>query len=1033
MSMTRRLPILLLLGCLTLAHGAVAPPEGPEEEVWDLQCLGGVRPADPAAPTSMLALELRRRGTTWGRVIGHTGQYSLMYHPGCVLAAEQGPDVLRLEIGLRILADAWSAPGLAWYRIDLRRTRSGWEGTFAGEFSGRPVSGPMRVRAWTPARVGPALRPGEHPRLLLRAGDLAAVRARLDTPLGRALLPRLEQTMAGCALRWRLDGDRAWADRARALAAEALADVGNGNKQVANRVWGVRLEQLALAYDLCHDAWDDGFRATVAAALVRGCRRVLAEPGKLNSGDRYVAGRHHGTTIAGAALAGIVLWGEPGPAVPPRPTRWSLDQPSQRLPAAGPSDVAPALLPADGLAIDWLWADGGDADPATLLAALGASLPTVDSDVVVGDLRARFAAVPAGEAKDRRLWRGVFDQRSALVASGALSARSVVVATAVRVDQPTWVAVESGGVDLVVSGVVLAEGEVVELQPGVHPIRAATRLPEITNWGKHPLDLRLVPVDGSERERRQRLAERERDIAVGIWEADRAESAALGGACPEYLRWFAIGRLAVRQVFAEGIGAGGFQNSAEFPMGLEGAHKYPLAYQTAFGVDPLPDDAAAAWLPNQLFRRLWTADGKELAQDLCGENHVRINDVYHETRDLLAEMMLPLLPLASPETRPALLWWWQRRAGGADPERLLAVPVRPYDGAIGNPFPVWALVRFPLDLVAEPPAGRLPLAWHAPATGYVGLRNAFAGPDDILVEISARSSQAERGMPIAGAVRIAGFGEAWSHGFDRAPRFRYAENAVQLVDAPMHDQGRGRLLAHVQQADGSGSVMMDLSDCTTPLREGVRRAYETYGGPRRADAFAEPAVPSVRAVAVDYSGRCGAPALVVIADRIDSAHAKRWQWVLDASHDSVESGQRDKNRDDELTWRGKTYPRSQLVLEDFVRPLADQPGVALDDGLVRISRGGAVLQMRLASDAPAPLRLLQREFFQQNAKATVSRNAMQYVAAEGAGRRFLVVMTLGRGEPPAIVLEGTGAALGARVGGRRVRLDGDRIVIEDAP
>lgn len=133
----------------------------------------------------------------------------------------------------------------------------------------------------------------EHPRLVFGPADLPELRRRTETEEGRAILRRLDTLLAqeptaldigyhaaGHALRWRLTGDPVAATRARELVEATLADrlKHTDPDDGAVGLWRDDYKLIfrvkpavgvALAYDLCFEAWPAAFRREVAAALER--------------------------------------------------------------------------------------------------------------------------------------------------------------------------------------------------------------------------------------------------------------------------------------------------------------------------------------------------------------------------------------------------------------------------------------------------------------------------------------------------------------------------------------------------------------------------------------------------------------------------------------------------------------------------------------------------------------------------------------------------------------------------------------------
>ena len=137
-------------------------------------------------------------------------------------------------------------------------------------------------------------KPGEHPRLLFRRGDLPALRKKARTPEGKAIIKRLRvlldgkagQTMttlfrsqdktpdgpgvytighaAGYGLLYQLTGDRKYAEFGRQCFEKALGGTPDRDGRYGFRKPGGPLRAgpsvgwYAVGYDLCYDGWEIG-------------------------------------------------------------------------------------------------------------------------------------------------------------------------------------------------------------------------------------------------------------------------------------------------------------------------------------------------------------------------------------------------------------------------------------------------------------------------------------------------------------------------------------------------------------------------------------------------------------------------------------------------------------------------------------------------------------------------------------------------------------------------------------------------------
>lgn len=201
---------------------------------------------------------------------------------------------------------------------------------------------PADVPGWVPPR------PGEHPRLLFRQGDLPELKKRAETPEGKAIIKRLrflldgangdtppkkvEKTgpereigsftighAAGYGLLYLLTGEEKYARLGlgcfeRMLAGERDRDarysfVAPDGELRSGSSWAI----AALGYDLCYNGWQPADRARIARAFLtiakgkqgHDLEKVVRKP-------KYRPSKNHtGGIICGAAAA-AALYDDPG-------------------------------------------------------------------------------------------------------------------------------------------------------------------------------------------------------------------------------------------------------------------------------------------------------------------------------------------------------------------------------------------------------------------------------------------------------------------------------------------------------------------------------------------------------------------------------------------------------------------------------------------------------------------------------------------------------------------------------------------------
>lgn len=207
-----------------------------------------------------------------------------------------------------------------------------------------------------PGYVRPA--PGEHPRLLFRKADVPALRAKAQTPEGKALVARLRTTLggngevfptvfsaatggydkaaaqpeaidkpgaftidhaAGYGLLYQLTGELKYA----ALGRQAFEQLMAGVRDVDDRYSftapngelraGSSWAWAALGYDLCYDGWDPEFRQAVAKRfLTVQVEQKKADLKMVVTKPKYGPAKNHfGGIMCGAAAAAAIA-GDPG-------------------------------------------------------------------------------------------------------------------------------------------------------------------------------------------------------------------------------------------------------------------------------------------------------------------------------------------------------------------------------------------------------------------------------------------------------------------------------------------------------------------------------------------------------------------------------------------------------------------------------------------------------------------------------------------------------------------------------------------------
>ena len=215
---------------------------------------------------------------------------------------------------------------------------------------------------WLPVKGFAPPKAGEHPRLFFRKQDVAGLRAKADTPEGKAILARLRRMLDGAdgetlaknfnptppdnhdkspnfpmgstftswhgvgyALLHTLTGEARYADLAR----KSLQLMFDGKMDIDNRYgWktpgtifraGPVLAGVGLTYDMCYDAWPADFRKKVALSIQDYAQPCHETGGGETVTLKLLAGRtgyppgsnHYGAHVA-AGTGVLAILGDPG-------------------------------------------------------------------------------------------------------------------------------------------------------------------------------------------------------------------------------------------------------------------------------------------------------------------------------------------------------------------------------------------------------------------------------------------------------------------------------------------------------------------------------------------------------------------------------------------------------------------------------------------------------------------------------------------------------------------------------------------------
>ncbi|MEI7832806.1 MAG: hypothetical protein WCJ56_06395 [bacterium] len=177
--------------------------------------------------------------------------------------------------------------------------------------------------------------PGEHPRLFFRQDKLAEFRERAKTPEGLVITANLRELLkqdvplaqsqsgetrlagiwaAGRATLYAITGDVADADATRTLVAK-LVEMPVINMPELRR--GSRYMGIAIAYDLCYNAWSEEFRTKVATYLAARADGLLTRKEGVQGDNPATQSNHNVEGRTQMGVIALAILGDPGttPAV----------------------------------------------------------------------------------------------------------------------------------------------------------------------------------------------------------------------------------------------------------------------------------------------------------------------------------------------------------------------------------------------------------------------------------------------------------------------------------------------------------------------------------------------------------------------------------------------------------------------------------------------------------------------------------------------------------------------------------------------
>ena len=1072
-----------LLFVLVCVHGAVAQTDG----VYHLTLRNGLpvkrRGAAGAVPAD-LELDIVFSGGKWQpEAWGFWRDIPGLEHPGRVVASQQRAGKSSASVRLDLICNKREPVflgGQAEYALEIVTAGGKVEGAFRGTC--RPIAERKRQEeieeAWgwgyNPNEPNPANRmtipdrwerqldagavtgvvvgvvrplpvpvpgfkppePGEHPRLFFRRDDVPALRAFAKTADGRKLIEKMERLHnlnlrfgvdpnqymwgpvrgAACGFLYQLTGDRKYAERAHGYCGSGFY---TQHMTLMYHFHAYTLMGIALTYDMCQEAWDPERRLMYYGYLEQHLRQHAQRHDQRDltgTGDRYMfktdRGGYayaplHGVSRDdrfGAGLAGLAILGDrPELYTPPR-----ADEVAEVTPAEGyepPAGVPVLPFESDVMPRTWLingpfLRETAD-DYLGLMGGASKIRPEPGGAVDVEGVQVDWRLYrPAGSSGSRPsiYMRDCGRYISSSTGGGYWPGIELTARWTERFKAKYY------AIDVFLYTVIRNEADrVVQALPNWRSVSTGNRMwingrevkdGELVRMkpGLYPL-LVDVKVMGGYSAQMPKLREyTARDYREAMTAKDSAHDVLAGNTVDSnrvLLNVLSIARSMERYIrerydrkgFAEE-----FSNETVFP--------FLMACRNVLGVNPAEHTGASEFIP--------------FAARCRGHLPYWFD---------LDQMVVQSYASAPKKYRPLANWYIRQYGLG---ERYGLDGIMRHFAVRGDISP------------AAPESLGMRLAECFEDYGIFTFRSAWNEPSFMAFLQTGKEPFASRFS--AGGFVLHGFGRFW--GEWRAPRSPEDRHFSGLVSDLLYPDNGGRVTHADLKPDGSGVVSMVLDRFREGrlLRTEQGRPYVEMGRVLGKN------VQWLRSFCADYSGKCGAPVLVAVADRvaIDKRREKAWRMDVGLAGTRKGHGSKPNTR---LELGANKFTLSPLDSKATLSAVFVMPGKVE----FRLSQYGDFGEMTLL-DACVHRKLTDKE---AAAKLSSSlsldpeevdvglggeEDKLKTKAVEMEGKAppattFLVVMTLQTGEAPAVEISGTGAGKVARIGRRTVRFDGQKIVL----
>lgn len=929
-------------------------------------------------------LQAEAKEGKWARAHAMALGFSNGNHSGFIDEATITDDHIEIVADMHMARDIWVPGGRGRWTVKLDRTKDGgWTGTYSGTWRGEKVSGKATGEIKPYRRIleedFQPVTPDERPRVLLRANQLDHYRKKLKTPFGQAYYKKVAggADIVNLALLYKLTGEEKFKIRIFKLIRDFKGDFSfdDFNGGFGSGGFGHRMVALLMTWDLLHGEWPEDLEKEFLK-FARPYGHYWLKYLMTAHPNYHPCSNYYGPCRGAAGMTALTLWGLDGnePVKPADPQQGAQEIKPDRSYSRGKG--VPLVTFEAGKPIgDWIIAGPmsakGSSNVLRTIGGYNGARPEIGTEAsflkVKGGAKlvresVKFAPLPRAAGDEEGIHLDKLEQ-----VDGPMR---VMLFTAIKVEKDQVVGFVPDGrdVEVWVAGQKLDDKTFYQLRQGIYPVMMLVE----TGNTKRTVAPLLVSLKHEAMADRLALYE----LKLAQWKRDYAFWKAHGGADPSIAQMLDTARWTNYQHYRVGIGEGGFQ--AETGGYANIASWYPLVFAThyrkMFGRYASPDPDVKLLMPRRMMQVLFQKNGDSKVLKLnsaCGVDSRWISAAF---------------PIVPQQYKPYLLWAWNHIYRVEDANSAGNVLV---DSGIQLAM---EFLHYPLEMEPKHPSKGMPLTWHAPTFGFHCLRSGWDSDDDFIAQVFLKASMVGGwNHPNAGTFRLWGLGHPWATGSTSRKGIREQESVVLLPeDEKINQSGCGRLaFRDIDEQTGSGRLTIDMNDVY------AGKKGRTYDGNliRRPEGFADLGITGKRAFAFDYSGKSGAPCLMVLVDRIEGGGRKEWLWQL------------------------PTMPKTDLNYKVTVDH--DRPGFTID-------YGDASLQATFI--APSDVKIGRPNRQSVNKYHGVEKINWNAIVATG-GDDFFVVVTIQKKDAPVVSAKGKGLDAEVTVGKQTISFDGEKIIL----